>query len=518
MPHSKFWDNSCFKSYQSKRLLWRWAFRHSDAQPGHHETRWRRSHFSPPFPESFRKLNGSMLFWTLRCFVIQWLLYVCNASPIWDQQRQRHSAPREPESKHSTVEPSNCNICCRTRRYNCCGCQWWANWLGVLLFIIPPSTFYNSPFGHSNKLSLLLPPPLPHFFSSSFSSTSFYNRSNYLSIQFACSSSTRLLNFLHPGTQQWRCSKARCLQIPRLWVEKNTTNHKCRPFLLQAVSAKKSMTWYKHYDIIKRACCKHCHTLYIRWKDLAAESGLFTNTWEDADNLDFCTELLKINRCLVADSQCVLECCCQNLSGEPWSGHRSTCTYVLNKRCCRCGIPSTKNHCIKWTCRFLSWMEVLVFTSSDQLSEKKGAPAKHPLKTYHQKEVWNTDSEITLRIIFLSWAPVPSFPTRQLVMPLLSFPRPCPWRWQQVEPIDTKRTMQPCRCLFSLYRDDESTEATGRLKRTKSHVSLPWPSPTFPSSACRCPWWQPRFRSWQTKPHVKCMAQQEALPEMDAKW
>lgn len=78
-PHSKFWDNSCFKSYQSKRLLWRWAFRHSDAQPGHHETRWRRSHFSPPFPESFRKLNGSMLFWTLRCFVIQWLLYVCNA-------------------------------------------------------------------------------------------------------------------------------------------------------------------------------------------------------------------------------------------------------------------------------------------------------------------------------------------------------------------------------------------------------------------------------------------------------
>lgn len=69
--HSTFWDNSCFKTYQSKRLLWRWAFRHSDAQPGHHETRWRRSHFSPPFPESFRKLNGSMLFWTLRCFVVQ---------------------------------------------------------------------------------------------------------------------------------------------------------------------------------------------------------------------------------------------------------------------------------------------------------------------------------------------------------------------------------------------------------------------------------------------------------------
>jgi len=37
-------------------------------------------------------------------------------------------------------------------------------------------------------------------------------------------------------------------------------------------------------------------------------------------------------------------------------------------------------------------MEVLVFTSSDQLSEKKGAPATYPLKTYHQKEVWNTDS------------------------------------------------------------------------------------------------------------------------------
>lgn len=44
--HSEFWDNSCFKSYQSKRLLWRWAFRHSDAQPGHHATRW-RSRFSP---------------------------------------------------------------------------------------------------------------------------------------------------------------------------------------------------------------------------------------------------------------------------------------------------------------------------------------------------------------------------------------------------------------------------------------------------------------------------------------
>ena len=53
-----------------------------------------------------------------------------------------------------------------------------------------------------------------------------------------------------------------------------------------------------------------------------------------------------------------------------------------------------------------------------------------------------------------------------------------------------------------------------RLKPTKSHVSLPWPSPTFPSSACRCPWW-PRFRSWQTDPHVKCVAQQEALPEKD---
>ena len=440
-------------------------------------------------------------------------------SPIWDQQRQRHSAPREPESKHSTVEPSNCNICYRTRRYNCRAVAsdeltgWESYSLSYLLVLstIPLSVIQiSSPFFFHllfPTFSLLLFLQLlftTEVITSQFSSLAVLQRVFLIS----CTQ----------GTQQWRCSKARCLQIPRLWVEKNTTNHKCRPFLLQAVSAKKSMTWYKHYDIIKRACCKHCHTLYIRWKDLAAESGLFTNTWEDADNLDFCTELLKINRCLVADSQCVLECCCQNLSGEPWSGHRSTCTYVLNKRCCRCGIPSTKNHCIKWTCRFLSWMEVLVFTSSDQLSEKKGAPAKHPLKTYHQKEVWNTDSEITLHIIFLSWAPVPSFPTRQLVMPLLSFPRPCPWRWQQVEPIDTKRTMQPCRCLFSLYRDDGSTEATGRLKRTKSHVSLPWPSPTFPSSACRCPWWQPRFRSWQTKPHVKCMAQQEALPEMDAKW
>ena len=67
----------------------------------------------------------------------------------------------------------------------------------------------------------------------------------------------------------------------------------------------------------------------MRWKDLAAETGLFTNTWEDADNLDFCTNLWRLSSfLLVADSQCVLEYCCQNLSGEPWSGHCSTCNYM----------------------------------------------------------------------------------------------------------------------------------------------------------------------------------------------
>lgn len=60
--------------------------------------------------------------------------------------------------------------------------------------------------------------------------------------------------------------------------------------------------------------------------------------------------------------------------------------YVLNKRCCRCGIPSSKNHCIKWTCRFLSWMEVLVFTSSDQLSEKRELQQSIPWKLIIKKK------------------------------------------------------------------------------------------------------------------------------------
>ena len=169
------------------------------------------------------------------------------------------------------------------------------------------------------------------------------------------------------------------------------------------------------------------HTLYIRWKDLAAETGLFTNTWEDADNLDFCTNLWRLSSfLLVADSQCVLEYCCQNLSGEPWSGHCSTCIYVLNKRCCRCSIPSSKNHCNKWTCRFLSWMEVLVFTSSDQLSEKKGAPATYPLKTYHQKEVWNTDSPNHFAHHISLMSTCPKFPHETTGHAFVVFPKALP--------------------------------------------------------------------------------------------
>lgn len=158
-------------------------------------------------------------------------------SPIWDQHRQRHSAPREPESKHSTVEPSNCNICCRTRRYNCCAVAsdeltgWESYSLSYLLVLstIPLSVIQiSSPF----FFHLLFPT-----FSLLFLRLLF--TTEVITSQF--SSLTVLQRFLiscTQGTQQWRCSKARCLQIPRLWVEKNTTNHKCRPFLLQAVSAK----------------------------------------------------------------------------------------------------------------------------------------------------------------------------------------------------------------------------------------------------------------------------------------
>ena len=142
------------KSYQSKRLLWRWAFRHSDAQPGH-ETRWRRSHFSrcplyqnlfecsmaECFFEHFHVSSFNILLYVTMCISMQCRLLPCififshvwswhqsqevcswllKVSPIWDQHRQSHSAPREPESKHSIVElSSDCNICHGTRLYNC---------------------------------------------------------------------------------------------------------------------------------------------------------------------------------------------------------------------------------------------------------------------------------------------------------------------------------------------------------------------------------------------------------------
>ena len=143
-----------------------------------------------------------------------------------------------------------------------------------------------------------------------------------------------------------------------------------------------------------------------------------------------------------------------------------------------------------------------MFTSSDQLSEKKGSSSNVSPE--------NLSSKRGLEYRFSESLCKSYFSHEHL---------------SQVSPRDNWS------CLCCLYQgpapeggnklnrpkesSDGSTEATGRLKRTKSHVSLPWPSPIFPSSACRCPWWQPRFRSWQTKPYVKCVAQQEALPEMD---
>ena len=144
--------------------------------------------------------------------------------------------------QHGTVEPSNCNICCRTRRYNCRAVAsdeltgWESYSLSYLLVLstIPLSVIQiRSPF----FFHLLFPT-----FSLLFLRLLF--TTEVITSQF--SSLTVLQRFLiscTQGTQQWRCSKARCLQIPRLWVKKNTANHKCRPFLLQAVSAKKKV-WH----------------------------------------------------------------------------------------------------------------------------------------------------------------------------------------------------------------------------------------------------------------------------------
>ena len=143
-------------------------------------------------------------------------------SPIWDQHRQRHSAPREPESKHTIVEPSsNCNICCGTRGYNSCAVAsdeltgWESYSLSYLLVLstIPLSVIQiSSPFFFhllfpTFSLLLFLRLLFPtEVITSQFSSLVVLQRVFLIS----CTQ----------GTQQWRCSKARCLQIPRLWVEK----------------------------------------------------------------------------------------------------------------------------------------------------------------------------------------------------------------------------------------------------------------------------------------------------------
>jgi len=71
-------------------------------------------------------------------------------------------------------------------------------------------------------------------------------------------------------------------------------------------------------------------------------------------------------------------------------------------------------------------MEVLVFTSSDQLSEKKGAPAKHPMKTYHQKEVWNTDSENHFAHHISLMGTCPKFPHQTTGHAFVVFPKALP--------------------------------------------------------------------------------------------
>ncbi len=221
-----------------------------------------------------------MFFWTLPCFVVQYpslspCVYLCNVGSFHESSfcltclvmasisrslfmtvesfaNLRLTSPEALCSKGTWIQAQHCwtqswlqHLPWHKTVQLLYSCQWWANKLGVLLFIISPSTFCNSPFRHSEKLSLLLPPPLLYFF---FSSTSYDNRNNYLSIQFACSSSARLLIFLHPRhltvtLQQGSLpanSKALSKEKTRR-ITSQTANSltQCRPFLLQAVSAKK---------------------------------------------------------------------------------------------------------------------------------------------------------------------------------------------------------------------------------------------------------------------------------------